>query len=295
MRVTERVKFLSANRTLGRLQGEQQKRMTQLSSGRRLQRLSDDPIASQRVTQIKKSAEKVEQYQRNIDFAKHPLEVADATLDESSQILYRLKELVIQGLQTTLTPQDRDHLANEVVALRDQMQSLANTQVNNQHLFGGFTTDTPPYDATFTFVGDANAREVQVSDSLRVKSALAGGSVFGDGTIATVDVFDNINQMEVAIRAGIEGDMQTEFARLDDSIEQVISGRNELGIHLERIEGAERVSDFYQERFAVMLSEQQDVDFAKAVSELQLLENALQVSMATSGKMMQRSSLLDFI
>ena len=44
-----------------------------------------------------------------------------------------------------------------------------------------------------------------------------------------------------------------------------------------------------------MLSEQRDVDFAKAVSELQLFENALQVSMATSGKMMQRTSLLDFI
>lgn len=295
MRVTERVKFLSANKHLGRLQGEQQKRMTQLSSGRRLQRLSDDPIASQKVTQLKKSADKVEQYQRNIDFARHPMEVADSTLDESSRILYRCKELVIQSLQTTLTTQDRDHLANEVVALRDQLQSLANTQVNNQHLFGGFATDTPPYDAAFTFVGDTNIREVQVSDTLRVKSALAGGRVFGDGTINTIDVFDNLTQMEVAIRAGVEADMQTEFARIDSSIEQVISGRNEIGIHLERIEGAQRVSDFYQERFAVMLSEQQDVDFAKAVSELQLLENALQVSMATSGKMMQRSSLLDFI
>lgn len=295
MRVTERVKFLSANQNLGRLQSEQQKRMTQLSSGRRLQRLSDDPIASKKVTQLKKSAAKVEQYQRNIDFAKHPLEVADATLDESNQILFRLKELVIQGLQSHLTANDRDHIANEVLALRDQLQTLANTQVNNQHLFGGFTTDTPPYDAAFAFVGDTNVREVQVSDDLRVKSALAGGSVFGDGTAGTIDVFDNINQMEVAIRAGIEGDMQTEFARLDNSIEQVISGRNEIGIHLERIEGAKRVSDYYQERFAVMLSEQRDVDFSKAVSELQLFENALQVSMATSGKMMQRTSLLDFI
>ena len=295
MRVTERVKFLSATKNLGRIQGEQQKKMTQLSSGIRLQRLSDDPIASQKVSQLKKSADKVDQYQRNIDFARHPMEVADATLDESSRILYRLKELVIQSLQTTLTTRDRDHLANEVVALRDQLQSLANTEVNNQHLFGGFNTDTPPYDAAFAFVGDTNIREVQVSESLRVKSALAGGSVFGDGTLGTVDIFDNVNQMEVAIRAGIEVDMQTEFARLDESIEQVISGRNEIGVHLERIEGAQRVSDFYQERFTVMISEQRDVDFAKAVSELQLLENALQVSMATSGKMMQRSSLLDFI
>ena len=44
-----------------------------------------------------------------------------------------------------------------------------------------------------------------------------------------------------------------------------------------------------------MLSEQQDVDFTEAVSELQLVENALQVALATSGKMMQRGSLLDFI
>ena len=295
MRVTERLKYLTSNQKVDRLRSEQQKRMTQLSSGRRTNRLSDDAISAQKVSQLKKAAGKASQYQRNIDFAKHPLEVADSTLGETNQLLYRLKEVVIQGLQTALTPQDRDHLANEVLSIRDQLRDLANTRVNDQFIFGGFATDNPPYDASFAFAGDTNVREVQISDGLRVKSAIAGGRTFGDGTAGTIDVFDNINQMEVAIRAGIEADMQTEFARLDDSIEQVISSRNELGIQLGRISGAQKVSEFYQERFEVMISEERDVDFTEAVSQLQLLENSLQVALATSGKMMQRSSLLDFI
>jgi flagellar hook-associated protein 3 FlgL len=295
MRVTERLKFLTANRKVDRIRNEQQRRMTQLASGRRNDRLSGDPIAAQKITQMKKTAAKVDQYQRNIDYARHPLEVADSTLGETNQLLFRLKETVIQGLQTSLTQEDRDHLANEVLVIRDQLRDLSNTQVNDQYLFGGFTTDTEPYDPTFAFVGDTNAREVQITDGLRVKSALAGGRVFGDGTAGTVDIFDNVNQMEVAIRAGIEVDMQTEFARLDDSIEQVISSQNEVGIQLTRIEGAQRISEFYQERYEVMISEQQDADFTETVSELQLVENALQVALATSGKMMQRGSLLDFI
>lgn len=295
MRVTERLKFLTANRKVDRLRGEQQRRMNQLASGKRNDRLSGDPIAAQKTTQMKKTAAKVEQYQRNIEYARHPLEVADSTMAETNQLLFRLKEVVIQGLQSSLTQQDRDHLANEVSVIRDQLRDLANTQVNDQYLFGGFATDTPPYDATFTFVGDTNTREVQITDGLRVKSAVAGGRIFGDGTAGTVDIFDNVTQMEVAIRAGIEADMQAEFARLDESIEQVISSQNEVGIQLTRVQGAQRISEFYQERYAIMLSEQQDVDFTEAVSELQLVENALQVALATSGKMMQRGSLLDFI
>ena len=68
-----------------------------------------------------------------------------------------------------------------------------------------------------------------------------------------------------------------------------------MGIQLTRVEGAQRISEFYQDRYEVMISEQQDVNFTEAVSELQLVENALQVALATSGKMMQRGSLLDFI
>lgn len=295
MRVTERLKFLTANRKVDRIRSEQQRRMTQLASGRRTDRLSGDPIAAQKITQMKKTAAKVAQYQRNIDFAKHPLEVADSTLGSTNQLLFRLKEKVIQGLQTSLTQEDRDHLANEVLVIRDELRDLANTKVNEQYIFGGFKTDTEPYDATYTFVGDTNEREVQITDGLRVKSALTGGRVFGDGTAGTIDIFDNVSQMEVAIRAGIEGDMQAEFARLDESIEQIISSQNEVGIQLTRVEGAQRISEFYQDRYEVMISEQQDVNFTEAVSELQLVENALQVALATSGKMMQRGSLLDFI
>ena len=95
MRVTERLKFLTSNRKIDRIRNEQQRRMNQLASGKRNDRLSGDPIAAQKITQMKKTAAKVEQYQRNIDYARHPLEVADSTLGETNQLLFRLKETVI--------------------------------------------------------------------------------------------------------------------------------------------------------------------------------------------------------
>ena len=295
MRVTEKLKFLSSHANINRLRSEQQKKMMQLSSGRRVNQLSDDALAAKKISEFQKESAKLSQFQRNIDYARHPLEVADSSLGDGGQLLNRLKEILIQGLQSTLTQEDRDHLANEVLVIRDELRELSNTRVNGQFLFGGFADQNPPYDNTFTFVGDTNFREIQITENLRAKSAIRGGRAFGDGTAGTVDVFDNIAQMEVAIRGDLEVNMQTELGRLEAGIEQVISTRNEIGIHIARLNTAQRMVTFHQDRHTIMTSEQRDIDFTEAVSEMQMLDNALQVALSTSGKMMQRGSLLDFI
>ena len=55
MRVTEKLKFLSSHANINRLRSEQQKKMMQLSSGRRVNQLSDDALAAKRSPNSKRS------------------------------------------------------------------------------------------------------------------------------------------------------------------------------------------------------------------------------------------------
>jgi flagellar hook-associated protein 3 FlgL len=295
MRVSEKQRFLLSQTRINQHRTRQIDLSAQLSSGKKLLKPSDDSLGAKKLTALTSEHRRVEQHGRNIDSARHLLSTADHTLNESSLTLYRAKELVIRGLNSAMTPADRDFLADEIASLRDHLQSLANTRTNNRYIFGGYASTTPPYDNAFAFVGDTNATRFEVGDGELIQATTPGGAAFGDGTAATVDVFDNLNLLEAAVRVGSEVDMQNELERLETSVEQVITTRQRIGLQINRLDGAETVASYLNTRLPETMAELSDVDFTAAVTELKMVENALQATIATSSRLMKGTSLLDYI
>ena len=295
MRVSDKQRYMPAQAHIGELRSKQIALSNQLSSGKRISKPSDDSLGAKKLAALTSQHRRVEQYTRNIDSARHLLNVADNTLGESTTTLFRIKELAIRGLNSAMSPNDREYLADEVVALRDHIRTLANTRTNNRFIFGGYASTTQPYDNAFTFVGDNNVTRFEVGEGELVEATTRGGAAFGDGTAATVDVFDNLSLLEAAIRVGDETDMQDELERLETSIEQVITTRQRVGLQLTRTQGAETVASYLKTRLPDSMSRIRDVDFPVAVSELKMIENALQATFATSSRLMKGTSLLDYI
>jgi flagellar hook-associated protein 3 FlgL len=295
MRVSEKQRFLLSQTRINQHRTRQIDLSAQLSSGKKLLKPSDDSLGAKKLAALTSEHRRVEQHGRNIDSARHLLSTADHTLNESSSTLYRAKELAIRGLNSAMTPADRDFLADEIASLRDHLQSLANTRTNNRYIFGGYSSTTPPYDNAFAFVGDTNATRFEVGDGELIQATTPGGAAFGDGTAATVDVFDNLNLLEAAVRVGSEVDMQNELERLETSVEQVITTRQRIGLQINRLDGAETVASYLNTRLPETMAELSDVDFTAAVTELKMVENALQATIATSSRLMKGILLLDYI
>jgi flagellar hook-associated protein 3 FlgL len=295
MRVSEKQRFLLSQTRINQHRTRQIDLSAQLSSGKKLLKPSDDSLGAKKLAALTSEHRRVEQHGRNIDSARHLLSTTDHTLNESSSTLYRAKELAIRGLNSAMTPADRDFLADEIASLRDHLQSLANTRTNNRYIFGGYSSTTPPYDNAFAFVGDTNATRFEVGDGELIQATTPGGAAFGDGTAATVDVFDNLNLLEAAVRVGSEVDMQNELERLETSVEQVITTRQRIGLQINRLDGAETVASYLNTRLPETMAELSDVDFTAAVTELKMVENALQATIATSSRLMKGTSLLDYI
>ncbi|TSE20766.1 Flagellar hook-associated protein 3 [Tepidimonas alkaliphilus] len=121
----------SYDRTIDRLQqrGAQLAELQdQLSSGKRVRRISDDPAAAALAEREQARMQRIQSDQRALEAARRNIELAESTLGTINDLYHRVKELIVQGGNGALTPADRRTIADELEGLRERIVALANTQ-----------------------------------------------------------------------------------------------------------------------------------------------------------------------
>ena len=96
--------------------------------------------------------------------------------------MVRAKELSIQAANDTFGAQDREALALEIIEMKEEMLSIANsTDSSGAYIFGGYHTGTQPFEKNknvIEYKGDRGTNSVAVSETRNVGTTLDGGSVF---------------------------------------------------------------------------------------------------------------------
>ncbi|OUR72930.1 flagellar hook-associated protein 3 [Methylophaga sp. 41_12_T18] len=152
----------------------------QISTGKRILKPSDDPVASVAILNLQREFNLTEQYLTNADKAENNLVVEEGALKSSTDILQRIRELAVQGLNSTNTIDDRSAIALEMSQLNEQLLSLANTKNSSgNYLFSGFSSDTPPYTSIgSSYGGDSGQRNLQVGAGVLIETNDAGNQIF---------------------------------------------------------------------------------------------------------------------
>ncbi len=110
----------------------------QLSSGLRVNRASDDPIAAAKAERALVRLSRIETDQRALETQRSALSTAEAGLGEALGRMQDLRELVIAAGNAGYSTADRTTLAHQINSLRDQIFAIANrTDSNGVPLFGG--------------------------------------------------------------------------------------------------------------------------------------------------------------
>lgn len=120
--------------------------LDQVNTQKKITRPSQDPVVAIKGMEYRSQVVEVEQFQRNLSEVYNWMDNADSTLDETTQVLQRMKELTIQASNETYTPDQRNGVAKEIRELQGHLESLANTKVNNRYIFNGTNTNTKPVD-----------------------------------------------------------------------------------------------------------------------------------------------------
>lgn len=182
------------------LAGQQEK----LSSGLRVNRVSDDPIASAQAERAMVRLSRIETDQRALETQRAALAGAEGGLGEAINLMQGARELMLAAGNAAYNPANRTTLAQQLTSLRDQIFSIANRADNNGvPLFSGLGSAGSPFadiPAGVQFQGAAGQRSATTT-------ALPGTM---NGQAIWMDVPSGNRTFEVSLPASNTGALFTD-------------------------------------------------------------------------------------
>lgn len=308
-----RVTFNSFPDTLlGRLQSlgsEQNKALTQLSTGQRIAAPSDDAPAMQRILNLRVEKKQNQQYHRNATDGLEVSKVTFSSLEQIKDLLVRASELSANVSGAT-SEQEFKAKASEIDQLIQQGLNVANTKLRGSYLLAGEASGAPeaPFIATST-----DGKVTQISYRYPIADQPDDASpqmhIGEDTTISAFaiprenrQVADLLNKMIGMRNAMTDAPNGTDKASVvmalrDDLAEkedQILSALSRQGTIQYRLETAQKDLEVRYEGTERLISTDADIDFAEATVRLNRAQMAYQAAIQ-SGAMIQSNSLLDYL
>jgi len=240
---------LNGQNNLNKSTGALQTSMQRLSSGMRINSAKDDAAGLQISNRLTSQINGLGVAQRNAQDGISMAQTAEGALQESTNILHRMRDLAVQASNASVSTADRTSISKEVTALTSELDRISDTTK-----FG----DTALLDGTFTaksFLVGANAGE-------NISFGIAN---MDTATLAVDTSYAN----QAAASAAI--------AKIDTAIGTVDSARADLGAVQNRFEHTISNLGNIQENVSASRSRIRDTDFATETANMtknQILQQA---------------------
>ena len=291
-RVTQRMLTEGSLDNLQRGLGRLAKIQEQLSTGRVINRPSDNPTGTTSAMRLRGSLADQAQFARNAQDGLGWLTQVDATLASVTGTVRGARDLALQGANSgSVGPVARNALAIEVEGLREELVAQANATYLDRPVFGGVTSGQRAYDATGAYVGTLGDVSRRIASGVTVKVDVDGPDVFGDGPSS---VFAELDALATALRAGDQAGIKNGIDALNARLDTVTSARTAAGTRYLRLEQAGLAATDAHLSLTNNLSTIENADLARTTVDLQLQEVAYQAALAATSRSIQ-PSLIDFL
>ena len=291
MRVTNRSIFESIKYNLGTISDELNKANEVASTGKRINKLSDDPVGLTQSLSIQSSLANITQMQRNIDYGQSWLNSSESALTSVSNILSDTKALCVQMASGTVGADQRAAAAENVQNNLDEIVSLANTNVNGSYIFAGSKTDTVPFDqdgtGNVTYKGDNTAFSIKISNNASIEIGSDGQAVFGT-------LFTTLSDLKTALQNNDVTGIQDAMGKLDDSMNDISAKISDIGSKTDRMDIKKNIFQDLNLTDTTRLSTIEDADMAQAIMDVSAAQLTYQAALASSSKVMSLS-LVDYL
>ena len=154
---------------------------TAMSSGRRINNPSDDPLGTLRDLDYRTQLNQIEQYRKNISEANNWISSYDQTLQTVSERLTEAKEIVVDMANETYDESARQAAADVITSLIDDLILLSNSQISGRYMFSGHRTRTEPLEFSqngVVYRGDEGTISYDIDSNAREKINLSGAEAF---------------------------------------------------------------------------------------------------------------------
>jgi flagellar hook-associated protein 3 FlgL len=293
MRVTPSIQNRNFLENVNQLKTRLDKAQEEVSSGKTVNRLSDNPFAASQASNLTSMIGANDQFTAMNDRLKGKLEVTDTVLQSMIRNLDSAQALATQALSGTTTPEARNALAGDVEGIRKQMLSAGNTQLNGSYIFAGTMTTAAPFVDTagvVTYNGNDEAMYQRLDRSVVVQTNITGQDLF----LGAPPMFTVLSDLKNAILAN---DTTTIQARLNDL--QSISDRvndidSTVGNNMKLVDQLQDSLRANSQALQDHISTLTDADLAKSITDMNLTNQSINMSLNAQANV-QQLSLLDYL
>lgn len=269
---------------------------TQISTGKKLQAPSDNPLAYSRLRGLATQGADATAYAGNLTIASSVLATADTTLSSVTAQLTRASELAVQANTGTLSADDRKAIGEELAGIVQTLASLANTKdTRGQRLFGdsgGGAAVTQNPDGSYNFAS-GGVSAIPIGDGQSVAPSTTASALFSFGGTNTLKV---IGDLAATLQSG--GDLGTAgsdaIADLQTAANQVNTAQASVGARAARVELEQSSQTAASTERESLRSGLEDTDVTAAITELQKTMTTLQATQASFTKL-SALSLFDYL
>jgi flagellar hook-associated protein 3 FlgL len=305
MRITNNIMQQEMLRGMQRQSKQMLDAQRRATSGLRIERASDDPIAASASMHTRRELRALTQYQRNIDIATGRLNAEEGALDALGNTLVRARELAIAARGPAGTGGDYGPILKEVEQLLQHAVALGNTRFGDEYLFGGHEPGLTPFRlpaANEAEPGDptdptdpdplpgarflnhpdtppSGLRQTEISAGRIMRMNHDGQEVFLD-----TGALQALANLADALREGDDAAIGEAMDSLDSAHRSLQGILGDVGARANQLQMTTANLRALEVNLQTFKSNLEEVDFEKAVTELITRQTAYQAAMAATSR-----------
>ena len=160
MRITNKVMQNNVLSNINKNKMLQDSLNTQLSTGKKIQKPSEDPVVAIRALRLRTDLSQIQQfYKKNIPDAQSWLQLTETAISTTVSVVKSMITECERGASDTLETTDREKIIDSLRALRDEAYKTGDADYAGRYIFTGYRTDT-----SLTF-GKAMNNEYQITEA----------------------------------------------------------------------------------------------------------------------------------
>ncbi|ANE46709.1 flagellar hook protein FlgL [Paenibacillus swuensis] len=295
VRITQNMISTQLNRNLNNNMRKTELYQEQLSTGRKLNKPSDDPVGTLYSLRYRSNINANEEYKNNLDQTQSWLNFTDSMTGQTTDVYHRLRELVTQASNGTNPQSAMDAIKSEVVELKKQLVSIGNSKLRDNYVFNGQLTDIEPYSATNPANDSTDPYSISYDLGLgvRIPVNITGNAVFGEANAAD-NIFKIVDDMTTFLDTKNHTALSGLINPLDARLGKMLNVRAEIGAKVNRTEFISNRLDDLGLNLVDLQSKVEDADMAETIMKQKMNESVYQASLATGAKIIM-PTLVDFL
>jgi len=284
---------------LGSIEQAQQNQQTaiqQMSTGRSVNNLSDNPAAAAGLVGNNALSSENDQFLTNVSDVQGKLQTADSALSNATQLLTTAITVGAQGANGTLSDSDRQALAQQVQGLQQQMLGLANTAYEGVYVFGGTNVSAPPFaqDASSSsgvqYNGNSHVTSVQIAEGTSVQTNVAGSQLFLN---SGGNVFSALNDLANALTSG--NGIAAANTEVQQAFSQLTTQRITYGNGLSQLQSSQNFLNQEQVNLSTQQNQLVGANLTAVVANESQAQVDLQAALSATGQVLNLPNLLTYL